>query len=138
MEVKHDPHNTDNSIDATEDGEQSKETSPPLISPTNPTRRVVRRRRGRKKKDIHAIPESISQNKALISAIESSLPSDYEFEVLKTIHRVQTSKANHVALQMPEGLLMYACTIADILKKFSEGELQAVSILGDVTYGGEF
>ena len=105
---------------------------------TNKTkpRRVYRRRR-RKKNDIHAIPESISQNKALLSAIETSLPSDYEFEILKSIHRIQTSKAKHVALQMPEGLLMYACTIADILKKFSvDGELEAISILGDVTYGG--
>lgn len=99
------------------------------------TRRVYRRRR-RKKTDINAIPESISQNKALLSAIQSSLPGDYSFEVLKTVHRIHTSKAKHVALQMPEGLLMYACTIADILKKFSvEGGLEAVSVLGDVTYG---
>mmetsp|Transcript_24752 Transcript_24752/g.30444 ORF Transcript_24752/g.30444 Transcript_24752/m.30444 type:complete len:447 (+) Transcript_24752:111-1451(+) len=99
------------------------------------TRRVYRRRR-RKQADPHAIPDSISQNQALISAIETSLPSDYEFEILKTIHRISTSEAKHVALQMPEGLLMYACTIADILKKFSVGgQLQSISILGDVTYG---
>ena len=107
-----------------------------------PRRKVYRRRR-RNKNDIHAIPESISQNKALLHAIESSLPADYEFEIMKTIHRIQISKAKHVALQMPEGLLMYACTIADILKKFSVldddkgGSVEAISILGDVTYGGK-
>ncbi len=116
-------------------------TPPESTSCNKPLRKVYRRRR-RTKTDIHAIPESISQNKALLYAINSSLPSDYEFEIFKTIHRIQTAKAKHVALQMPEGLLMYACTIADILKKFSvlddgQGVVEAVSILGDVTYGGK-
>ncbi len=110
-------------------------------NPNNkPRRRIYRRNRNRRSKtnDLHSIPESISQNKALLSAIQSSLPVDYEFEILKTIHRIHTSKAKHVALQMPEGLLMYACTIADILKKFSvDGLLESVSVLGDVTYGGK-
>ena len=57
----------------------------------------------------------------------------YEFEILKTLWRIETSKAHHIALQMPEGLLMYSCTLADILRKFSVA--QRVSILGDVTYG---
>lgn len=41
-------------------------------------------------------------------------------------------KANNVALQFPEGLLMYACVISDILEQFAG--CQSV-ILGDVTYG---
>jgi 2-(3-amino-3-carboxypropyl)histidine synthase len=94
-------------------------------------RRVVKRRTTRVNANV--IPDSISQNKALLSAISTSLPSDYEFEILKTIWRIETSKASHVALQMPEGLLMYACTIADILRKFSVAK--TISILGDVTYG---
>lgn len=55
----------------------------------------------------------------------------YEFEILKTLWRIETSKAHHIALH--EGLLMYSCTFADILRKFSVA--QRVSILGDVTYG---
>jgi 2-(3-amino-3-carboxypropyl)histidine synthase len=81
----------------------------------------------------NTIPDSITKNRALLAAISTSLPADYEFEILKTVWRIKTSKAQHVALQMPEGLLMYACTIADILKKFSVA--RTVSILGDVTYG---
>lgn len=41
-------------------------------------------------------------------------------------------KATNVALQFPEGLLMYACVISDILEQFAG--CQSV-ILGDVTYG---
>ncbi len=81
----------------------------------------------------NVIPDSISNNQALLSAISTSLPADYEFEILKTVWRIETSKSQHVALQMPEGLLMYSCTIADILRKFSTAG--TVSILGDVTYG---
>lgn len=37
-----------------------------------------------------------------------------------------------VALQMPEGLLLFALTIADILEEFSECQ---TIVFGDVTYG---
>ncbi|XP_073172220.1 2-(3-amino-3-carboxypropyl)histidine synthase subunit 1 isoform X3 [Lepidochelys kempii] len=37
-----------------------------------------------------------------------------------------------VALQMPEGLLMFACTIADIIERFTSAE---AVVMGDVTYG---
>lgn len=37
-----------------------------------------------------------------------------------------------VALQFPEGLLMYACMISDILEKFTNSEC---IIMADVTYG---
>jgi len=37
-----------------------------------------------------------------------------------------------VALQFPEGLLIFACTIADILEKFCGVE---TLVMGDVTYG---
>lgn len=37
-----------------------------------------------------------------------------------------------MALQFPEGLLMYSCIIADILNKYTEADM---IIMGDVTYG---
>jgi len=115
-------------------------TSAPRPTPKTRRRKIVRRRRGANAKITNAIPTSLSTNPLLLSAIASSLPSDYEFEVIKTIWRIQESKAKHVALQMPEGLLMYACMIADILRKFCGGDgvdegLKSVSVLGDVTYG---
>ena len=77
------------------------------------------------------IPDDIILNDALNRAI-AILPSNYNFEIHKTIWRIRTESSTVVALQFPEGLLMYACVIADILIKFSSVE---VLILGDVTYG---
>lgn len=114
--------------------EESQGSAPDVNSEDTTTtrrRRVVRRRT--KRSNANTLPESISNNQALLSAISASLPSDYEFEILKTVWRIETSKAQHVALQMPEGLLMYSCIVADILIKFSVA--RTVSVLGDVTYG---
>lgn len=60
------------------------------------------------------------------------LPSNYHFEIDKTIKRIQDKKATRVALQFPEGLLLFATAIADILEEATGAEMV---ILGDVTYG---
>lgn len=52
---------------------------------------------------------------------------------MKSVWRLRTAGAKRVALQFPEGLLMYACTISDILEAFTP--LEQTFILGDVTYG---
>lgn len=121
------------------DNEKSVTSNKPPDSESKPRRRkVVRRRRGANSKTSNAIPSSLLNDPDILSAISSSLPSDYEFEVIKTIWRIKQSKAKHVALQMPEGLLMYSCCIADILRKFcgnGDDGMKSVSILGDVTYG---
>lgn len=77
------------------------------------------------------IPQSLLNNPKLQAAIES-LPKNYNFEIPKTIWRIQELKAKTVALQMPEGLLIYSTTIADIIKDFSGADS---IIMGDVTYG---
>jgi hypothetical protein len=46
----------------------------------------------------------------------SALPPNYNFEIHKTVWRLRQAGAARVALQFPEGLLMYACVIADILQ----------------------
>jgi 2-(3-amino-3-carboxypropyl)histidine synthase len=61
------------------------------------------------------------------------LPANYSFEIHKTIHRIRTLEAKRVALQMPEGLLLFATTISDILTQFCPGT--ETLIMGDVTYG---
>jgi 2-(3-amino-3-carboxypropyl)histidine synthase len=90
-------------------------------------RRIIRRRRQ---------PEAPSVDGTFLEKIckESSLPPAYNFEVSKCMDRIYSVKANHVALQMPEGLLMYATVLADIMKRCAPF-LTQVSILGDVTYG---
>ncbi|KAF3933410.1 hypothetical protein ABW19_dt0208562 [Dactylella cylindrospora] len=77
------------------------------------------------------IPPEILNDEALNSAI-SILPSNYNFEIHKTVHNIRKHSAKRVALQMPEGLLMFACTISDILEQFCQCE---TLIMGDVTYG---
>lgn len=77
------------------------------------------------------IPESIRNDPILNEAIKS-LPKNYDFEIHKTIFRIKQLKAKTVALQMPEGLLLFATTIADIIKEFTGAE---TVIMGDVTYG---
>ncbi|CAJ0566309.1 unnamed protein product, partial [Mesorhabditis spiculigera] len=62
----------------------------------------------------------------------NQLPANYTFELPKTIWKIRHLGAKNVALQFPEGLLMYACLIADILEKHTGCE---TVIMGDVTYG---
>lgn len=77
------------------------------------------------------IPDDILSDGLLNQAVKQ-LPSNYSFEIHKTIHHVRKNKAKAVALQMPEGLQMFACTIADIIERFTDA---STVIMGDVTYG---
>lgn len=64
----------------------------------------------------HQIPANIL-NDAELKADIDQLPSNYNFEIHKSVWRINKTEAKRVALQFPEGLLLYACTIADILEK---------------------
>jgi 2-(3-amino-3-carboxypropyl)histidine synthase len=81
---------------------------------------------------LNNIPDEILNDEEINAAI-ALLPTNYAFEIHKTIHRIRTSGAKKVALQMPEGLLLFATTISDILVGFCPG-VETV-IMGDVTYG---
>jgi 2-(3-amino-3-carboxypropyl)histidine synthase len=65
------------------------------------------------------IPDDILSDPQLNAAI-GQLPSNYSFEIHKTIHHIRKHGATMVALQMPEGLLMFACTISDIIERCAE------------------
>ncbi|EJU05148.1 Diphthamide synthesis [Dacryopinax primogenitus] len=77
------------------------------------------------------IPVSILEDKSLNAAI-AQLPSNYSFEIHKTIWQIRKNEAKMVALQMPEGLQMFACLISDIVERFTDA---LTVIMGDVTYG---
>lgn len=62
------------------------------------------------------IPDSILHD-PLLQAAADQLPRNYSFEIHKTVYHVRKNGATMVALQMPEGLQMYACTIADIIER---------------------
>lgn len=141
------------------------------------------RQRGRNKKDDDSdVVDPVLFEKVML---ESSLPKAYSFEIVKTLKRINqilqsknqmqgknqsehtrtdTSSAIshrptvHVALQMPEGLLLYATVLSDVLERLvaatnkssgtdtytdtytdtadeDQQPLLRVSVLGDVTYG---
>ncbi|KIH86307.1 hypothetical protein SPBR_08370 [Sporothrix brasiliensis 5110] len=81
---------------------------------------------------LNQVPPELANDPALLEAV-ALLPPNYSFEVPKTIHRIRTQGAKRVALQMPEGLLLFATTISDILQQFCPGI--DTLIMGDVTYG---
>ena len=105
--------------------------APPSASASAAPKPKTTRAKPPRRRFISVIPPSISEDPELRNAL-SALPANYNFEVPKTIWRLKQMNAKTVALQMPEGLLLYACTIADILERFAGAE---AVIMGDVTYG---
>ena len=82
-------------------------------------------------RSLNQIPDDILNDEGLNEAI-SLLPANYSFEIHKTVWNIRKHGARRVALQMPEGLLIFACTISDILERFCDCD---TLIMGDVTYG---
>ncbi|KAJ2504834.1 Diphthamide biosynthesis protein 1, partial [Coemansia sp. RSA 2052] len=85
----------------------------------------------RQSESANQVPADILGDALLNQAI-SLLPNNYNFEIHKTIWQIRRLAAKRVAVQFPEGLMIFACTIADILETFGGVE---VVIMGDVTYG---
>ena len=105
-------------------------SAPPAAAATPPPPPRARRRRARIRRQI---PDEITQDPLLKSAVSRTLPVNYKFEVPKTIWRCREANAQCVALQFPEGLLIYANALADIVREFARCE--RVVVLADVTYG---
>lgn len=82
-------------------------------------------------KVMNKIPDEITNDPELIAAIQT-LPPNYNFELPKTIWRLRQMQAKRVALQMPEGLTMFAVQLCDIIERFTGAD---AVIMGDVTYG---
>ena len=98
------------------------------------------------------VPDYIQNNPDILKLIdESGLPKNYNFEIHKTIFRIRKLKCDKVALQMPEGLLLFACSLVNVfeaanevlndLPESPESEHGGLSlktdfvILGNVAYG---
>lgn len=80
---------------------------------------------------LNQIPQEILEDAELNEAIKL-LPSNYNFEIHKCVWNIRKNNATRVALQMPEGLLIYSMIVADILEQF--GNVETV-VMGDVSYG---
>ncbi|KAK0555231.1 Diphthamide biosynthesis protein 1 [Tilletia horrida] len=78
------------------------------------------------------VPKELLEDRLLNDSISHLLPATYNFEIHKTIHHLRHFQSKRVALQMPEGLTMFATAIADIISLYTDAE---PIIMGDVTYG---
>ena len=108
--------------------ERNEDTGKTMIQQTSPRKKTTRTPRL-----LNQIPADILNDPAINAAVNELLPRNYAFEIHKTIHRIRSSGAKRVALQFPEGLLLFATTISDILSQFCPGT--ETLIMGDVTYG---
>ena len=72
----------------------------PIVVKANPKRKV---HTAGKKVIGNRIPAEILEDPKLIQDMQV-LPSNYNFEIPKTIWRVKTLQAKRVALQLPEGM----------------------------------
>lgn len=85
-----------------------------------------------------SIPNHIMQDEFLNSLINSGLPRNYNFEVHKTIWKIEQLSAKRVLLQLPEGLIRFGPILVDIMTAFftQNGEMGVTFItMGDLTYG---
>merc|ERR1719167_1255013 len=80
-------------------------------------------------------PSKIDNNLSrsmVVNNLKQVLPDNYNLEIPKTIWRIRRDNFKRVALQLPEGLTLFATTISDIIEKFTDAE---TVIMADVTYG---
>ena len=105
-------------------------SSPATTSATTTTTAPARRKPRRVVRQL--VPDEILKNEELNRAI-ANLNVNYDFEIPKTVWRCKKGNIKRVALQFPEGLLMYSCMIADILEKFAGVEHTVIH--GDTTFG---
>eukprot|EP00054_Salpingoeca_dolichothecata_P010763 m.59881 g.59881 ORF g.59881 m.59881 type:complete len:427 (-) comp19137_c0_seq1:56-1336(-) len=94
------------------------------------TSTALEKRKPRTDRLVQQVPKDILTDE--LEEAMKQLPSNYNFEVPKIIWRIQTLKAQTVALQFPEGLLIFACIISDIIERFTSAD---TLVMGDVTYG---
>ncbi|ODV76635.1 uncharacterized protein CANTADRAFT_147959 [Suhomyces tanzawaensis NRRL Y-17324] len=107
-------------------------TSPEVLAePAKNGQQLVKNDRRPIGRIMNQIPSEITEDAELNEAIRL-LPSNYNFEIHKTVWNIRKNGAKRVALQMPEGLLMYSMVISDILEQFC---LVEIVIMGDVSYG---
>lgn len=60
------------------------------------------------------------------------LPSNYNFEINKTLKTIIRNKCKTVALQFPDGLLRYSLPIIDLITQYTDA---CCVVLNDVVYG---
>ncbi|GKY94716.1 hypothetical protein MPSEU_000437100 [Mayamaea pseudoterrestris] len=123
---------TDDSNDAKVQGVTSQATAEEATATMQrPATRIIRRHR-----PVASSEDNFTIDPVLLAKVlqESHLPDAYSWEIVKTAQKIHTLQASCIALQLPEGLLMYATVLGDALRRLCPTLTQVV-ILGDVCYG---
>ncbi|CAL8113838.1 unnamed protein product [Orchesella dallaii] len=77
--------------------------------------------------------KAIDESPEVIALVQKYLPPNYDFEIGKTVWRIRkTPHCKTVALQFPEGLLIFSTRIGDVLREITGVD---VILMGDITYG---
>lgn len=84
---------------------------------SHPRRRFVRSEAAHDLGIAGNVPDEVKNDALLNGAIESLLPGNYNFEVWKTVYQIRKHQAQCVALQMPEGLTLWATALCDIIER---------------------
>lgn len=100
-------------------------------APVDESSSLVPAKKSTVRRVMNQVPDDILNDADLNEAIKL-LPSNYNFEVHKTVWNIRKNSAKRVGLQMPEGLLIYALVLTDIIEQFCQCE---VIVMGDVSYG---
>jgi 2-(3-amino-3-carboxypropyl)histidine synthase len=80
------------------------------------------------------VPPEISENPELLRDMAARLPPAYNFEVPKTVWILRKHQVRRVALQFPEGLLLFAIALKDILERHVS-TLGECIVMSDVAFG---
>ncbi|KAI5170808.1 2-(3-amino-3-carboxypropyl)histidine synthase [Nematocida sp. LUAm3] len=64
---------------------------------------------------------------------EEYLPSNYKFEIEKTVKQIKKRGSKRIALQFPEGIMHLSTVISDIIR--GNTDVESVVVLSDVVYG---
>ena len=86
--------------------------------------RKVVRARGRAA--LNKVPDDVINDPELRLAMEV-FPDNYNLEIPKTIWRIRRDNFKMVALQLPEGLTMFATSLSDIIEKFTTAQTVIMS-----------
>lgn len=115
----------------------SNQDVPVFKASTPEDRRVVTTTRGQK--IFHQIiSEHLLKDEFLNNLINASLPKNYNFEIHKTIWKIQQTESKRILLQLPEGLIRFGPVLVDLFGAyFTQNAVHDIRVMtmGDLTYG---
>lgn len=119
------------------DDQDLKQPKTYLAAPVE-VRRTVAVKNDQKITHPNQVPDCLIKNEFLNSLISSGLPKNYNFEVHKTIWKIEQTGSRRILLQLPEGLIRFGPVLVDIMSAyFTEKGLTDIRFItmGDLTYG---